>query len=969
MVALPTVVPARAQAQARAQVNSPRQRIAFNTDWRFQKGVPGDTTALGSGYMIPKWRWQSGRDTASLSADTSGVDWQDSTPGDDVFKGRTGFAWFRTTLTARSTGVASPLVLHFTGVDDNATVYLNGQQLFSHQGWNEAFAVPLTAAWKPGASNELAVLVENTAGQGGIGQVGLQIGPPEAPAATRASFNDATWRRLDLPHDWGIEGPFKMELPGETGKLPWDGIGWYRKHFTLPSSDRGRRIVLEMDGAMSNAKVWLNGKVAGEWAYGYSSWSLDLTPFIRFGKENVLAIRLDNWPDSSRWYPGGGIYRDVWLSKTAPVHVAHWGTQVTTQTVGAATQVNARTTLQNDGTTPRTMRLISTVLDAKAKPVARHETRATVAAGASQTVNAQLAVTRAQLWSLKNRNLYTLVSRVVSGSRVLDEYKTPFGIRTTKWDAQNGFLLNGERVPLNGVCLHHDLGALGAAWNPRAAERQLQILQRMGVNAIRTSHNPPAPGFLDLCDRMGFLVLDEFSDTWKSAKKPNGYARLFDTWAEKDLRAMLRRDRNHPSVIAWSIGNEVGEQWTVEGQGIARFLANIVHSEDLTRPVTSGNNNTAAGYNGFQKTTDVFGYNYKPWEYAKFSTSNPAIPIFGSETASTISSRGEYFFPVTERKDQGKSDLQVSSYDLYAPGWATTPDAEFEGQDKNPFVAGEFVWTGFDYLGEPTPYNADSTNLLNYSDPVARARAEEELRVLGRIAVPSRSSYFGIVDLAGFPKDRFYLYQSRWRPNLPMAHILPHWNWPERVGQVTPVHVYTSGDEAELFLNGQSLGRKKKGANEYRLRWNDVVYQPGELHVVAYKEGREWAQETVRTTGAAAALTLAPDRKRITADGRDLSFVTVKVVDRNGAMVPRAKNSLRFSLSGPGEIVATDNGNAIDLTTFSSPQRNAYNGLALVIVRARKGQSGKITLRAESAGLVAGATTITSQRSYTKAAK
>jgi beta-galactosidase len=386
-----------------------------------------------------------------------------------------------------------------------------------------------------------------------------------------------------------------------------------------------------------------------------------------------------------------------------------------------------------------------------------------------------------------------------------------------------------------------------------------------------------------------------------------------------------------------------------------------VHSEDASRPVTSGNNGTEAGYNGFQKTLDVFGYNYKPHEYGKFRAGNPDQPIFGSETSSAISSRGEYFFPVGNDQSGGQSDFQMSSYDLYAPGWATTPDEEFEGQDRYPFVAGEFVWTGFDYLGEPTPYNSDVTNLLNYADPQERARAEAELRALGKIKVPARSSYFGIVDLAGFPKDRFYLYQARWRPELAMAHILPHWNWPERIGQVTPVHVYTSGDEAELFLNGQSQGRRKKGQYQYRLRWDDVRYQPGELRVVAYKDGKQWAEQTVKTTGAEAKIALEADRSRITADGNDLSFVTVRVVDATGQTVPRTHNALQFSIAGPGEIVATDNGNAIDLRAFQSKQRNAYNGLALVIVRAKKGQSGTMTLRATSPGLSAGQIVITSR--------
>ncbi|HOB33184.1 MAG TPA: DUF4982 domain-containing protein, partial [Verrucomicrobiota bacterium] len=456
----------------------------------------------------------------------------------------------------------------------------------------------------------------------------------------------------------------------------------------------------------------------------------------------------------------------------------------------------------------------------------------------------------------------------------------------------------------------------------------------------------------------GFLVMDEAFDCWAGRKKPNDYARLFPDWHEKDWRAQLRRDRNHPSIILWSTGNEIREQGSPAGHRISETLTRIAHEEDPTRPVTAGCNNIQAGYNGFQKTVDVFGYNYKPQEYGRFREANPDIPLYSSESASTVSSRGEYFFPVVDDKSQGLADFHVSSYDLYAPRWATTPDTEFRGQDEHPYVAGEFVWTGFDYLGEPTPYNADVSNLLNYTDPAEQARAKKELEEIGRIRVPSRSSYFGIIDLAGFKKDRFYLYQSRWRPELPMAHILPHWNWPERIGQVTPVHVYTSGDEAELFLNGKSLGRKKKGRFEYRLRWDDVVYEPGELRVVAYKGGKRWASDVVKTTGPASRLKLEPDRDRINADGRDLSFVTLTVTDKDGLMVPRAKNAIRFSIEGPGEIVATDNGDPTSFESFQSPERKAFNGLALVIIRGRPGQPGRITVTAESDGLAPARATI-----------
>ncbi|RYX82430.1 DUF4982 domain-containing protein [bacterium] len=932
-----------------AQNSPPRERLSLDADWRFHKGDFADSKPLGQGYVLQKWRWKAGKDEAALTEDTSGPSWKDAGPSDDVFGRQPGFAWFRATLPAVDALKSQPL-LRFSGVDDNATVYLNGQKLIYHEGWDRAFEVSLQNAWKAGVPNELAVLVENGANTGGIGEAGVRIGVPVYSSATTVAFDDSAWRRLDLPHDWGIEGPFDIDLPGETAKLPWVGIGWYRKEFTVAAAEKGRRFQLEMDGAMSNAQVWLNGKLIGGWPYGYASWSLDLTPAIQFGGKNTLAIRLDNPPESSRWYPGGGIYRDVWLTKTAPLHVAHWGTQVSSDVVGTGAKVQAKITVKNEAATATDFRLVNTILDSQLKPVGEVQSRLRLAANSSSTSAASLQIARAQKWSIEKPYLYTLVTKVMRGTQVIDRYETPFGVRTIAFSVKNGFQLNGQRVQMNGVCLHHDLGALGAAWNKRAAQRQLEIMKSMGVNAIRTSHNPPAPGFLDLCDRMGFVVMDEFTDTWKQAKKRNGYATLFDEWATKDMRAMVVRDRNHPSVVFWSIGNEIPEQGdTVNGQKLEKMLVDVAHTEDPTRPATSGNDQVPSGYNGWQKITDVFGYNYKPWEYAKFRNANPNIPLYGSETSSAISSRGEYFFPL----DRQTSNVQVNSYDVRAVPWGSTPDREFQGQQENPSVFGEFVWTGFDYLGEPTPYNSDTTTLSNYADPVERAKAEAQLRELGRVKVPSRSSYFGIVDLAGFPKDRYYLYQAHWRPNLPMAHILPHWNWSERVGQVTPVFVYTSGDEAELFLNGKSLGRKKKEPMNYRLRWDDVVYEPGTVRVVAYKNGKEWATDTVTTTGAATKIMLEADRSRIANDGKDLSFVTVKIADQKGVMVPRSMNDLTFSLTGPGEIVATDNGNAIDLTTFSSKQRKAFNGLALVIVKAAKGKSGDIVLTATTPGLSA----------------
>ena len=779
--------------------------------------------------------------------------------------------------------------------------------------------------------------------------------------AEAISFNDSAWLPVRLPHDWAISGPYEPQGDANTGKLPWRGEGWYRKSFTLPAADAGQRVYLDFDGVMAMPTVYVNGQKAGGWDYGYMSFRVDATDFVKAGQRNVVAVHVDTRQHNSRWYPGAGIYRKVQLVVNGPVHVAQWGTFVTTPQVASdSATIRVETTLENHSVSAVEPEVETTLLDPKGKEVAKWRMSFLVPANGSQPGVAMVTLRKPQLWDIETPRLYTAVMRVWVAGKLVDSTGTPFGIRTFEFTANDGFHLNGRRVQLHGVCLHSDLGPLGMAFNTRAMERELQIVQDMGVNAIRTSHNPPAPELLELCDRLGMLVMDEAFDCWRHGKRPNDYQLLFDDWSEKDLRALVRRDRNHPCVILWSIGNEVREQWEPDGWRFAAHLAGIVREEDRTRFIISGCNNVDSGYNGFQAALDVMGYNYKPGEYGKFHAGHPTQPVLGSETSSCVSSRGEYFFPVSENKADGRADFQVSSYDLYAPRWALKPDVEFKGLDEFPFTAGEFVWTGFDYLGEPTPYNADSTNLLNFSDPAERDKMAKELKELGRITVPSRSSYFGIIDLAGFKKDRFFIYQARWRPDLPMAHLLPHWNWPDRVGQVTPVFVYTSGDEAELFLNGKSLGRRQRGPLEYRLRWDDVKYEPGELHVVAYQHGRKWAEDVVKTTGAPARVLLAADRAALTADGSDLSFVTVTIADQGGLLVPRSRNRVKFEIAGPGEIVAVDNGDATSFEPFQASERSACNGLALVIVRTKAGEPGVITLKAQAAGLTAAEITLTS---------
>jgi len=583
-------------------------------------------------------------------------------------------------------------------------------------------------------------------------------------------------------------------------------------------------------------------------------------------------------------------------------------------------------------------------------------------------VEQTLAIKNPKLWSPDDPQLYTVVSTLEADGKK-DVYTTTTGIRKIEF-TKDGFYLNGERTPLNGVCLHHDAGALGAAWNTSAWVRRLNMLKQMGCNAIRSSHNPPAPELLDLCDKMGFLVMDEFSDTWTVPKKPNGYATLFDEWHEKDIMAMLLRDRNHPSIILWSIGNEVGEQGYPDKYHLAYELTEICHKTDPTRLTTLGSDNPWAAEGDFRNTVDVYGFNYKPHLYTKFREANPDKPYLGSETASCISTRGFYVFPVSNDKADGRSDnFQVSSYDLYAPYWASCPDFEWDGEDHNPWVAGEFVWTGFDYIGEPTPYNDDYTVLTNFHDEESKAKAQKELEEMEQTKVPSRSSYFGIIDLAGFPKDRYWIYQSRWRPDYPMAHILPHWNWEGREGEVTPVMVYTSGDSAELFVNGKSQGLKKKGEFEYRLRWDEVVYEPGTIKVVAYKDGKKWATDEVKTTGKASKIMMAAEAgfgpgkdfggekavknakkcAKLAFDPDGLIFVDVKVADSKGRMVPGANNEISFTLEGDGEIVAIDGGDPTSLIRFDSTTQPAFNGLISVVIRPNS--KGKLTLHASSPNL------------------
>ena len=773
-------------------------------------------------------------------------------------------------------------------------------------------------------------------------------------------FYDQNWAFVNLPHDWAIKGPFFKEenavIGGGMGRLPLNGIGWYRKKIFIPTADKGKSVFIEIDGAMSYTTVWCNGNLVGGWPYGYNSFRLDLTPYIKTGGMNQIAIRLDNPSHSARWYPGAGIYRNVWLTKINPVRVAHWGSTVSTRNVSrSSANVDIALKIENHSSSVASL-IIKTDLfllgtgTKEFRVQSFPSARLNLKAGEQQTTYASLLVTNPKLWGplpSQQPNLYKAVSIISVDGVPVDSYETVFGIRSVQFDPLKGLLVNQEKIKIQGVNQHHDLGALGTAFNYRAAERQLEVLREMGCNAIRLSHNPPAPELLDLTDRMGFLVIDEIFDSWELKKTPYDFHLIFKEWYEADTRSFVRRDRNHPSVIAWSYGNEVGEQYTGEaGAVIGRKLNSIIKEEDTTRPTVSSMNYAKPDM-PFTEVMDILGLNYQgegirdapEYAHLKGIRTNPLYPAFQkkfpekfiviSETSSALSTRGSYIFPVTKGYSAPVSDSTggdpvhhyVSAYELYTAQFGASPDKVFATQDRYPFVAGEFVWSGWDYLGEPTPY---------YS---------------------ARSSYCGIIDLAGFKKDRFYLYQSRWRPDMRMVHLLPHWNWPDRIGEITPVHVFTSGDEAELFLNGKSLGKKKKADYEYRLRWDEVQYQPGTLKVIAYKNGQFWAEQTIETTSMPKRMEMLADHLKIKADGDDLSFVTVNVLDEKGRFMPVANNLIRFNIEGPAEIVATDNGDPNDMQPFVSKERQAFFGKALVIIRSIKGKTGQIKLSATADGL------------------
>ncbi|MGQ1787646.1 MULTISPECIES: beta-galactosidase GalB [unclassified Saccharicrinis] len=782
----------------------------------------------------------------------------------------------------------------------------------------------------------------------------------KAEGAEMADFDDSAWRKLDLPHDWAIEGPFDNKYNARCGGLPFHGTGWYRKHFNMPDTAKGKVVRVEFEGAMYDAYVWVNGKLVGNHPYGYIGFEFDISNYLKYGSENVIAVRLTPQDLSSRWYPGAGIYRNTWLKIDEPVHVAQWGTYVTTPTVtDVKASVQNETTVENKSNKAAKIKVTQEYFSPDGKSVAEAEETMTIPPNSAKVSGTWCYIKNPKRWDLETPHLYNAVTTITQNGKVLDTYHTRFGIRHISYD-KDGFYLNGRKVRFNGVCLHHDNGALGAAIYRRADERKLQIMKDMGVNAIRTSHNPPSRELLELCDEMGLLVQDEAFDVWKMPKVPNGYNVFFEEWAERDIKAMVKRDRNHPSIVMWSIGNEIIEQKDKkDGWRSAKMLNDYVKEMDMTRPTTAGFNHYSGPYdNNMAQQVDIAGANYKPTKYGEIHENYPDLPIYGSETSSCTSSRGVYHLPIEKYKTH--ESLHVSSYDLIGPPWAYPPDIEFHFQEKYPHSMGEFIWTGFDYLGEPTPYGGKDNSTNGYWNG----------------DWPVHSSYFGAVDLCGFPKDRFFLYQSQWTTE-PMIHLLPHWNWKGMEGREIPVFCYTNCDEAELFLNGKSLGKRVKGKDlteikvdflrykpktfmsKYRLSWN-VPYQAGELKVVGYKDGKAIQEEIINTAGKPAKVSLSVDRKTIEASGTDLAYVTVRIEDKNGNLCPMADNQVFFKVKGAGSLIAVDNGNQASLESFQANHRKAFSGMALAILKSSEAAE-TIQLTATSKGLKSAKVVVTTK--------
>lgn len=781
-------------------------------------------------------------------------------------------------------------------------------------------------------------------------------------SAYNIKYDDSKWRTLNLPHDWSIEADFSVDNPATPGggALP-GGIGWYRKEFTVDKSSEGKDIYIDFDGIYWNSKVWVNGLLIGERPNGYISFRYDLTPYIKAGEKNVIVVRVDNsLQPNSRWYSGSGIYRNVWLTTVNPLHVGHWGTYVTTPDVSKdKAEIKIQTNIKNSSDADQRFELYSILIDKDGKEVAKTNSSNGVGKNASVDMEQTLQLSNPALWSVENPYMYKVITRIEQNGKLVDEYETPLGIRYFSFDPNKGFFLNGESVKIKGVCNHHDLGCLGTAVNVRALERQLEILKEMGCNGIRTSHNPPAPELLDLCDKMGFIVMDEAFDMWRKKKSPYDYSQYFPEWHERDLTDLILRDRNHPSIFMWSIGNEILEQWSdinadtldlQQANMVLNFantlnkkdvdskdlhvnslltikLADIVKKLDPTRPITTGNNGTDPSNHIFRSgAMDIIGFNYHENDWVNFHEKFPDQNLIITESTSGLMSRGYYEMPSDsinvwpERWDKpfDRPIHHCSSYDNCHVPWGSTHEDTWRLVKNYDHISGVYLWTGFDYLGEPTPF-----------------------------WWPSRSSYFGVIDLAGFTKDIYYMYQSEWTDK-DVLHIFPHWNWQE--GQTVDIWAYyNNADEVELFLNGESLGKKAKEKDIYHVFWR-IPYKKGTLKAVSYKDGKVVLSKEIKTTGDPVSIRLTADRQTITADGKDLSFITVEALDENGNPVPVADNMIKFFIEGDGAIIGTDNGDPTDSNSLKKLSRKLFSGKALAVVQSNK-KSGKIILKAKSEGL------------------
>jgi beta-galactosidase len=748
--------------------------------------------------------------------------------------------------------------------------------------------------------------------------------------ARNETYNDSQWRLLTLPHDWSIEGAFSEKNPtGQAGGGLPAGIGWYRKTFVVPASAQGKNVFIDFDGVYCNSEVWINGHYLGRRPNGYISFQYDLSPYLHYGAgNNVIAVKVDNSAQpNSRWYTGSGIYRNVWLSTVAKSYIPQWGTFVTAKvnTANAIVSMQTQVVVRQKG-----LNLKASVYTPSGQLV-NSITTAIEDADTAANINQNIIVGQPQLWSVERPYLYKVVLQVLDGRQVIDRYQTTLGIRSFNFDVNKGFSLNGQFMKIKGVCMHHDLGALGAAINVRAIERQLEILKDMGCNAIRTSHNPPAPEFLDLCDKMGFIVMDEAFDMWRKKKNKQDYYQYFPEWHKRDLEDMVKRDRNHPSIMMWSIGNEIREQFDSTGITITRELVNIVKNLDKTRPVTSALSEADPKKNFIYQSgaLDILGFNYHPETYADFPKNYPGQKFLASETVSGYATRGYYDTPTDSTRHwptgskakltQGNPEFAVTAYDNVAAYWGATHEEYWKIIKKHDFLSGEFVWSGFDFIGEPVPY-----------------------------PWPARSSYYGIIDLAGFPKDVYYMYQSEWTSK-PVLHILPHWNW--EAGKTVDVWAYyNNADEVELYLNGRSLGIQKKQGDDLHVVWK-VPFEAGTLKAVSRQNGRIVLTKEVKTAGTPARIELLADRKLIKSDGKDLSFITVRVLDAAGNVVPNADNLVDFTIKGKGTLAGVDNGSQSSMESFKEPQRKAFHGLCLAIIQAAQ-SPGIVTVTAKADGLI-----------------